>query len=32
MTVGFANYFALRFFRRRIYQDHYESAARELTR
>jgi cellulose synthase/poly-beta-1,6-N-acetylglucosamine synthase-like glycosyltransferase len=26
MTVGFANYFALRFLRRRIYQDHYESA------
>jgi cellulose synthase/poly-beta-1,6-N-acetylglucosamine synthase-like glycosyltransferase len=25
MTVGFINYFALRFFRRRIYQDHYES-------
>ena len=25
MTVGFLNYFALRFFRRRIYQDHYES-------
>lgn len=26
MTVGFANYFALRLFGRRIYQDHYESA------
>ena len=25
MTVGFANYFALRLFRRRLYQDHYES-------
>jgi hypothetical protein len=25
MTVGFANYFALRFLRRRVYQDHYES-------
>ena len=25
MTVGFANYFALRLFRRRVYQDHYES-------
>ena len=25
MTVGFLNYFALRIFRRRIYQDHYES-------
>ena len=24
MTVGFANYFALRIFRRRIYHDHYE--------
>lgn len=27
MTVGFANFFALKLFRRRIYQDHYESAA-----
>jgi cellulose synthase/poly-beta-1,6-N-acetylglucosamine synthase-like glycosyltransferase len=27
MTVGFGNYFALRLFHRRIYQDHYESAA-----
>ena len=27
MTVGYANYFALRLFRRRIYQDHYESPA-----
>ncbi|HLW22993.1 MAG TPA: glycosyltransferase family 2 protein [Steroidobacteraceae bacterium] len=27
MTVGFINYFALRLFRRRIYQDHYESPA-----
>ncbi len=26
MTVGFGNYFALRLFHRRIYQDHYESA------
>jgi hypothetical protein len=26
MTVGFANYFALRFLRRRVYKDHYESA------
>jgi cellulose synthase/poly-beta-1,6-N-acetylglucosamine synthase-like glycosyltransferase len=25
MTVGFANFFALKLFRRRIYQDHYES-------
>jgi cellulose synthase/poly-beta-1,6-N-acetylglucosamine synthase-like glycosyltransferase len=25
MTVGFLNYFALRIFHRRIYQDHYES-------
>jgi cellulose synthase/poly-beta-1,6-N-acetylglucosamine synthase-like glycosyltransferase len=25
MTVGFLNYFALRMFHRRIYQDHYES-------
>jgi cellulose synthase/poly-beta-1,6-N-acetylglucosamine synthase-like glycosyltransferase len=25
MTVGFGNFFALRLFRRRIYQDHYES-------
>jgi cellulose synthase/poly-beta-1,6-N-acetylglucosamine synthase-like glycosyltransferase len=24
MTVGFANYFGLRLFRRRVYQDHYE--------
>jgi cellulose synthase/poly-beta-1,6-N-acetylglucosamine synthase-like glycosyltransferase len=24
MTVGFANYFALKLFRRRVYQDHYE--------
>jgi glycosyltransferase involved in cell wall biosynthesis len=27
MTLGFANYFALRLFRRRIYRDHYESPA-----
>jgi cellulose synthase/poly-beta-1,6-N-acetylglucosamine synthase-like glycosyltransferase len=27
MTVGFANYFALRLFRRRLYRDHYESPA-----
>ena len=27
MTVGFANYFALRWFRRRIYRDHYERPA-----
>jgi cellulose synthase/poly-beta-1,6-N-acetylglucosamine synthase-like glycosyltransferase len=27
MTVGFANFFALRLFRRRVYQDHYESPA-----
>jgi cellulose synthase/poly-beta-1,6-N-acetylglucosamine synthase-like glycosyltransferase len=27
MTVGFGNFFALRLFRRRIYQDHYESPA-----
>jgi cellulose synthase/poly-beta-1,6-N-acetylglucosamine synthase-like glycosyltransferase len=27
MTVGFGNFFALRLFRRRLYQDHYESAA-----
>jgi cellulose synthase/poly-beta-1,6-N-acetylglucosamine synthase-like glycosyltransferase len=27
MTVGFGNFFALRLFRRRIYQDHYEIAA-----
>ncbi len=27
MTVGFANFFALKLFRRRIYQDHYESPA-----
>jgi cellulose synthase/poly-beta-1,6-N-acetylglucosamine synthase-like glycosyltransferase len=26
MTVGFGNYFALRLFRRRIYQDHYENS------
>jgi hypothetical protein len=26
MTVGFGNFFALKLFRRRIYQDHYESA------
>jgi cellulose synthase/poly-beta-1,6-N-acetylglucosamine synthase-like glycosyltransferase len=38
MTVGFANYFALRWFRRRIYRDHYERpvdpsvAKMELTR
>ncbi|HEY6483997.1 MAG TPA: hypothetical protein VIY54_10780 [Steroidobacteraceae bacterium] len=25
MTVGFGNFFALKLFRRRIYQDHYES-------
>jgi len=25
MTVGFANYFALKLFHRRLYQDHYES-------
>jgi hypothetical protein len=25
MTVGFMNFFALKLFRRRIYQDHYES-------
>jgi cellulose synthase/poly-beta-1,6-N-acetylglucosamine synthase-like glycosyltransferase len=25
MTVGFCNYFALKLFRRRLYQDHYES-------
>lgn len=25
MTVGFMNFFALKFFHRRIYQDHYES-------
>jgi len=25
--VGFGNFFALRLFRRRIYQDHYESPA-----
>jgi hypothetical protein len=25
MTVGFANYFALILFGRRVYQDHYES-------
>jgi hypothetical protein len=24
MTVGFANYFSLRLFGRRVYQDHYE--------
>jgi cellulose synthase/poly-beta-1,6-N-acetylglucosamine synthase-like glycosyltransferase len=27
MTVGFLNFFALKLFRRRIYQDHYESTA-----
>jgi len=27
MTLGFGNFFALRLFRRRVYQDHYESAA-----
>ena len=27
MTVGFMNFFALKLFRRRIYQDHYESPA-----
>jgi hypothetical protein len=27
MTVGYANYFSLKLFRRRIYQDHYESPA-----
>jgi cellulose synthase/poly-beta-1,6-N-acetylglucosamine synthase-like glycosyltransferase len=27
MTVGYGNFFALRLFRRRIYQDHYESPA-----
>jgi len=27
MTVGFANFFALKLWRRRIYQDHYESPA-----
>src|SRR3984893_3796083 len=27
MTVGFGNFFALKLFRRRIYQDHYESPA-----
>ncbi|HEY2675701.1 MAG TPA: glycosyltransferase family 2 protein [Steroidobacteraceae bacterium] len=26
ITLGFANYFALKYFRRRIYQDHYETA------
>jgi hypothetical protein len=25
MTVGFANFFWLKLFRRRLYQDHYES-------
>jgi hypothetical protein len=25
MTVGFANYFALRLFGRRVYQDHYDT-------
>jgi hypothetical protein len=25
MTVGFANFFALGLFHRRLYQDHYES-------
>ncbi len=27
MSVGYANFFAVKLFRRRIYQDHYESAA-----
>jgi len=27
MTVGYGNFFALRLFRRRVYQDHYESPA-----
>jgi DMSO reductase anchor subunit len=27
MTVGFGNFFALKMFHRRIYQDHYESPA-----
>jgi hypothetical protein len=27
MTVGFANYFSIRLFGRRIYMDHYESPA-----
>jgi cellulose synthase/poly-beta-1,6-N-acetylglucosamine synthase-like glycosyltransferase len=27
MTVGFANYFALKWFRRRVYRDHYERPA-----
>jgi cellulose synthase/poly-beta-1,6-N-acetylglucosamine synthase-like glycosyltransferase len=27
MTVGFGNFFSLKLFRRRIYQDHYESPA-----
>jgi cellulose synthase/poly-beta-1,6-N-acetylglucosamine synthase-like glycosyltransferase len=27
MSVGYANFFALKLFRRRLYQDHYESAA-----
>src|SRR5882724_252478 len=27
MTVGYGNFFALRLFRRRIYQDHYETSA-----
>ena len=27
MTVGFGNFFALKLFRRRIYQDHYENTA-----
>jgi cellulose synthase/poly-beta-1,6-N-acetylglucosamine synthase-like glycosyltransferase len=27
MTVGFGNYFALKWFGRRIYQDHYENSA-----
>ena len=27
MTVGFGNFFALKLFRRRIYQDHYETSA-----
>lgn len=28
MSVGYANFFAVKLFRRRIYQDHYESAPR----
>jgi hypothetical protein len=27
ITVGFGNFFALKLFGRRIYQDHYESPA-----